>query len=185
MCISQLISGWNARILQFQSIFVMLLIPLKWRHSILNGGLLNTSSFKCGMKLLIRFRTSTVASLKFRNSAMMQLFKYWNGYVISSHASLNVWLLIHAGMAKTDTAEMKVRPKTDRAEMKSTSTGYPCVLTVWSPWKHNHQPKTFLWKLIWTKCEIFLNSACCGRTGDILRGRAQQPYTFSPQINQR
>ena len=104
----------------------MLLIPLKWRHSILNGGLLITSSFKCGMKLLIRFRTSTVASLKFRNSAMVQLFKYWNGYVISSHASLNVWLLIHAGMAKTDTAELKVRPKTDRAEMTLQ-------------WRHNGQ----------------------------------------------
>ena len=42
---------------------------------------------KCGMKLLIHSKTSTVQPLKFRN-----------GQVISSHTLLEKWLFIHAGI---------------------------------------------------------------------------------------
>ena len=40
----------------------------------------------CGMKLLIHSQTSTVQPLKFGN-----------GWAISSHILLGMWLLIHAG----------------------------------------------------------------------------------------
>ena len=32
------------------------------------------------------------------NGATIQVFKFKNGYVISSHTLLGVWLLIHAGI---------------------------------------------------------------------------------------
>ena len=46
-----------------------------------------TSIIKCGVKLLIHSRTSTVASNKFEN--------WW---VIPSPTLLSMWLLIHAGL---------------------------------------------------------------------------------------
>ena len=41
----------------------------------------------CGMKILIHSQTSTV-----------QLLKFWNGYLISSHNLLDMWLLIDTGI---------------------------------------------------------------------------------------
>ena len=61
------------------------------RIQINNGVNYEIRIVKCVTKLFIHLQTSTVQPLKF-----------WNGWCISSHTLLYVWLLIHA--------EIKVKP---------------------------------------------------------------------------
>ena len=82
-------------------------LSLRWQYRILNqygltliqhGWVITWIYIKCRMKLLILYQPAAV-----------QLLKFVNGYIISSHTLLDIWLLIHTEMTVSAKGASEVR----------------------------------------------------------------------------